>query len=252
MLTKTLRFDDDVLWVLRQMLWKDDGRLGMITVGELPKDEYQRLNKALEAMGGKWNRSKGGHVFASDPRPMVEGLLNSGALTVARDGFFETPAAVTARMLELLPIDPHGDTLEPEAGNGAIARILRPLLRQPDQLLCIEKNEQRAQELRKQLFNVRDQDFLTYAVAGWQRIYMNPPFEEGQDTKHVAHAYNLLSIGGGLVSVMGEHAFFADDIKSRMFRDWLVKVGGKSEELPEKSFHASGTDVNTRLVVIRK
>ena len=90
MLTKTLKFDQEVLNVLRAMRWENDGTLGIISGGQLDRKLYERLNKALEAMGGKWNRKAGGHVFDADPRPAVEGLLDNGTLAVEKDGFFET------------------------------------------------------------------------------------------------------------------------------------------------------------------
>lgn len=51
MLTKTLKFDDDVLEVLSAMDWQDGGRLGVITGGQLERGLYMRVNKALENMG---------------------------------------------------------------------------------------------------------------------------------------------------------------------------------------------------------
>jgi hypothetical protein len=252
MLTKRLQFDDEVLEVIRSMEWDDDGRLGRITGGMLERNLYTRTNKALEAMGGKWNRKAGGHVFATDPRPQVEGLIESGELTVERDGFFETPRAVVERMLELVPLpdDPFDLILEPSAGLGAIARHLH------GNMTLIEKNPQRCEELRKTFKNVLCLDFLTLNVTPhgnyYARIYMNPPFENMQDIDHVRHAYNCLSENGSLVSVMSESPFFRTDAKAQAFRDWLREVDGYTERLPEGSFRESGTGVNTRLVVIHK
>lgn len=87
---------------------------------------------------------------------------------------------------------------------------------------------------------------------GYNRIYMNPPFEEGQDIDHVQHAYKILAPGGQMVAVMSEGPFFRGDRKATEFREWLEGVGGYSEQLPEGSFKESGTGVNTRLVVIMK
>jgi hypothetical protein len=269
-LTKTLRFDDDVLTVLRRMEWSEDGRLGKITGGQLERKLYEKLNKALELMGGKWTRKLGGHVFAADPRPMVEGLLTNGALTVERDGFFETPRAVVERMLELVPLPRFSVVvLEPSAGMGA---ILKSLVNHPNAkwhlFYAIEKNAARYKHLVENFPDVRmiGEDFMEYrlpryrdgeVMTWYQRIYMNPPFEECQDIDHVRHAYDLLQpdrVGdrSALVSVMGEHAFFANDRKSVEFREWLDEVGGYSEQLPPGSFKESGTGVAARLVVIHK
>jgi 16S rRNA G966 N2-methylase RsmD len=262
MLTKTLHFDDDVLAVIRAMEFSTDGCLGKITGGQLDRKLYERTNKALETMGGKWNRGKGGHVFAFDPRPRVEGLLDNGSLTVERDGFFETQPAVTSRMFGY--VKPRGWVLEPEAGLGAIAREILTYPAKITHLALVEKNQLRAGTLMSRLatkykhVEVWHEDFLECDLAtfcmpfGFDCIYMNPPFEEGQDVEHVRHAYDQLADDGAMVSVMGEHAFFANDRRSTDFRKWLEEVGGESHELPPGSFEESGTGVNTRLVVIQK
>jgi len=251
MLTKTLKFDDDVLEVLRKMEWNENGTLGKIPA-QLVRDVYERVNKALTAMGGKWNRKAGGHVFAADPRAQVEGLLESGSLTVEKDGFFQTPRKIVEMMIREIGLPRNSDVLEPSAGMGAIARVIREHGIPADQIRLIEKNEARVQELRKQMFYATCCDFLTYKVGGWTRILMNPPFEEGQDIDHVMHAYNLLARGGTMASVMCEGVFFREDARSVLFREWLKKVGGRSVKLPDHSFRESGTDVAARLVFIQK
>lgn len=267
MLTKQLKFDEETLDVLRAMIWSADGTLGTITGGQLERALYTKVNKALDAMGGKWNRGKGGHIFATDPRPQVEGLLENGALTVERDGFFETPPAVTKRMFELAPVGRASMLiLEPSAGMGAIVKmILATPYADNHSIMVCEKNEARRETLaRSYKCSVVGSDFLQYELPRYsdqdheqmfqyQRIYMNPPFEEGQDIEHVRHAYDLLQPGVGImVSVMGEGAFFRGDKKAVAFRKWLELVGGTSEPLPNGSFKESGTGVNTRLVVISK
>ena len=251
-LTRTLKFDDDVLDVLRSMDWQNNGCVGVITGGKLDRNLYQRCAKAFDAMGGKWDRKTGGIVFKLDPRPNIEGLVTSGELTVERDGFFETPRSVVERMLELVPF-PVGETnsyfvLEPSAGLGAIARYLHGL-----NFTLVEKNHERCEELKKTYKHVLEMDFLEFNQSDFfMRIYMNPPFEELQDVDHVRHAYDLLADGGKMVSVMAESAFFRSDKKSESFREWLNEVNAYVEKLPEGSFKESGTGVNTRLVVIEK
>ena len=259
MLTKTIKFDDDVLEVLKSMEWYNDGFLGLFPEEKLERDLYMRCNKAFDALGGKWNRKLGGIVFQIDPRPRIEGLIESGSLTVERDGFFETPRAVVEHMLELVPPDTSNDalTLEPSAGLGAIVRIL--IEHGVQWMLLIEKNEDRAFELRKEFLSqcrfVECKDFLMEPVVTgypFDRIYMNPPFEELQDVDHVKHAYDFLAFGGKMVSVMSRSVFFRRDKKAIEFREWFENVGGYSEKLPDGAFKESGTGVNARLVVIQK
>src|SRR3990167_8420381 len=47
MLTKTLRFEDDVIEVLKAMQWSDDGLRGVL-VGQLDRKLYERTNKRSE------------------------------------------------------------------------------------------------------------------------------------------------------------------------------------------------------------
>ncbi len=247
MLTKALKFDDDVLSIIQSMDWQDNGRLGILTCGQLERRLYQRMNKALSAMGGKWNRSRGGHIFSLDPRPLIHGLVESGTLVIERDGFFETPPEVVDRMIEL--IWPKDRILEPSAGLGAIADRL-PINRAS--ILCIERNERRVAELQKKGYDVLQGDFLAIEPGMFCTIYMNPPFEQGQDIDHVRHAFECLAPGGTLVSVMSEGTFFRNDCKATAFRNWAEQVDAHIEQLLPKSFKASGTNVNARLIVIHR
>jgi len=247
MLTKTLRFDPDTLATLRAMDWSADGTQGKIN-GQLDRALYAKVNKALEAMGGAWNRKAGAHIFASDPRPQVEGLLESGTLKVDRDGFFETPLAVIDRMLALA--SPVGEVLEPSAGMGAIAERLAQLI-DKENITCVEINPERAAALSSKGFRTVQEDFMDCwgELPGiFDRVFMNPPFENLQDVDHVRHAFDLLTEGGVLVAVMSEPPFFRSDKKAVDFRAWLDEHSGYSEQLPPGSFKESGTGVSARLV----
>jgi hypothetical protein len=188
----------------------------------------------------------GGHVFQFDPRSQVDGLLESGNLTIERDGFFETPPAVVKRMTEL--VWPSGKVLEPSAGLGAIVDHL-PI--EKTSILCIEKNTQRVADLKEKGYTVQCGDFLTMTPGKFDAIFMNPPFEEGQEIDHVQHAFSCLAPGGGLVSVMSAGPFFRGDRKAVAFREWFESADGTKESLPPESFKVSGTGVNTCLVVVR-
>lgn len=245
-LTKTLKFDSDVLRTIDNMEWNDNGTLGKL-VGQLDRKLYEKVNKALEAMGGKWNRGMGGHAFSSDPRPKVEGLQKTGVLCVARDGFFETPESIVNRMFEL--VYPRGKVLEPSAGKGAIADLLRV---GTENIHCVEFDAERAQLLSQKGYEVFCMDFMAFsAPQPYDTIFMNPPFENNQDIDHVMRAFAMLARGGGLVSVMGEGAFFRETHKASEFREFLEDQGAYVEQLPDKSFRSSGTDVSARLVVLR-
>jgi hypothetical protein len=254
-LTKTLRFDDDVLDVLRGLrVEQENGGFVGYMEGQLDRDLYTRTNKALEALGGKWNRKARGHTFAADPREALADMLDSGEATVVKDGWFPTPRAVVERMLELVPVGPEDVILEPSAGEGHIAKVIWELPGiAPWHVMCIERDAVRAETCWRKALYTECGDFLAYPPDPFfTRVYMNPPFESGQDIDHVRHAYDFLAPGGALVAVMSEGPFYRGDKKATAFREWLTDVGGESHPLPADSFKESGTGVNTRLVVIHK
>lgn len=254
-LQKTLRFDDDVLAVFRNMIWSDDGLTGDIT-WQLDAGIYKKVKKALEVLGGRWDKKAKIHRFDADPRPQVIGLVQSGTLKVDRDGFFRTPPAVTRKLLGYLDCGiADYNWLEPEAGDGAMVRVLIEEGFMPDRIYCIEQNAKRCDALRTLGVHVARGDFMRYKHSSGlviNRILMNPPFEQGQDADHVRKAYTMLAPGGKMAAILGEGAFFREDKKSQTFRSWLKAVGAYVERLPEGSFRESGTMVSTRLIFAMK
>jgi hypothetical protein len=185
-----------------------------------------------------------------DPQKIAERELIGKDLP----GFFPTPRPVIERMLELAQVEPHHQVLEPSCGKGDILDAVKEL--HPELLVkAIEQNRTLSDVLAAKGYEVEFSDFLSHA-ARYDRIVMNPPFENGQDIEHVQHAYSILSPGGGLVSVMSEGPFFRSDKKAAAFREWLAEVNGESEELPEDAFQGKDafrqTGTRTRLVTIHK
>ncbi|MEX2171074.1 MAG: methyltransferase [Pirellulales bacterium] len=169
-------------------------------------------------------------------------------------GFFPTPPSVIARMLELSEIGPEHSVLEPSCGKGDIVDAV--IAEQPDaKLHAIELNHSLAEVLSAKGHDVEFGDFLEHA-GSYDRVVMNPPFEDGADMEHIRHAHSLLKPGGRLVSVISEGPFFRVDNKSVAFRDWLEEVSAEVERLPDDAFIGAEafreTSVRTRLVVITK
>lgn len=259
MITKTLTFDDDVLETIAAMEWEETpaGVIGRI-VEQLDRNMYQRVSKALDAMSGKWNRSLKGHLFKEDPRPMLPGFLEEGALVIEKDGFFETPAAVVAQMCDLYPFSAiETPILEPSAGEGAIIRHLmnlKPHTLSFNDFFVVEQNENRRSILAAMGVYVVGSDFMQYTPPNqlFPTIFMNPPFEQGQDVDHVVHAFdNCLAPGGTLISVMAAGIKFRSERKYVALRQ-LIEQCGEIVDLPENSFKESGTGVNTCLIILEK
>jgi DNA polymerase III beta subunit len=175
--------------------------------------------------------------------------LERGLIGRKIEGFFPTPKALADRMVEEADIKPGMRVLEPSAGNG---RLADAIAKKTDELTAIEPvSDLRAILDLKGHAVSEDRDFLAHR-GEYDRVVMNPPFENGQDMDHVRHAFDLLKPGGKLVAIMGEGGFFRGDKKATAFREWLQAHGGTSEKLPEGTFKESGTGVATRLVTVTK
>lgn len=250
--SKTMRFSPEVCTVIAAMTWEQHNEkfAGVITQ-QLDRKAYVAVNKALAALGGKWSRQARAHLFVTDPRPQIIGLLDTETLTVTKDGYFPTPYHIAQQMVEMAHIGAGMTILEPSAGTGELAEVIRQKMPPGCDLSVIELHSQRAQILRSKGFSLIAKDFLTQH-GHWDRIIQNPPFEIGQDIIHVRHAYDCLHPGGRLVSVMGEGAFFRSTNRAVHFRSWLESVQHETEQLPPKAFRESGSGANARLVTIER
>lgn len=128
-------------------------------------------------------------------------------------GFFPTPRPVIEQMLELAGIESHHRVLEPSCGKGDILDALKES-HQDIMLHAIEWNRTLSDVLSAKGHDVEYGDFLEH-VGVYDRILMNPPFEQGADMAHIQHAYSLLVAGGRLVSVISEGPFFRSDTRPR-------------------------------------
>lgn len=199
--------------------------------------------------------------YVSGPSPEVIAAqkkreLEAKLIGAKIPGFFPTPRAIVEEMVSRAGLGPGMSVLEPSAGKGDIADVIREKC--PScQLTLVEYNGSLIEILRAKGYMPVPADFLNYAPlqahGTFDRVLMNPPFENGQDVDHVRHAFQLLKPGGRLIAIMGEHCFFGSEKKCSDFRDWLDTVG-ESEKLPEGSFTGAGafvqTGVNARMVTI--
>jgi len=116
-------------------------------------------------------------------------------------GFFPTPKELAEKMVSVASIYGGMKILEPSAGSGRIANAIKSHTIDSD-LLCIELNYDLVKHLQKTGFNCRQFDFLDFTADDkFDRIIMNPPFENGSDIKHIKHAINFLKPEGKLVAI---------------------------------------------------
>lgn len=252
---KTVNLSDAVAGVLR--LSKVVDAVVYLPDWQLEPKLYKDVNKALEAMGGKWNRKAKGHTF-SDPHETVaakfDEMLERGVYAPpSKNGYFPTPPALVGRLIELANIKPCHRCLEPSAGQGAIADRLREIAG-TEYVDVVEMLPANCEVLTGKGYRfVEPGDFLKNPpVRIYDRVVLNPPFERQQDIDHVTHAFKFLKNGGRLVSVMAAGVTFRQDKKAQAFRDLIASVDGIVETNPAGSFHESGTDVSTVTVVLDK
>lgn len=239
--------------------------------GQLDRADYEQVNAVLGriAGGGKWNRHKGVHLFGQDPGADLELAVRAGTLPPdpkRRDGWFATPELLCddlAYNYALSSIDPDNyrtlRILEPSAGEGALADSLCKFYGiQPDQIRCVETDPWRVAVLRRKGYPVlegRFQDRVGDLSGLFDLVLMNPPFTEPDDklayVAHVELAWSLLAPGGALVAVVPNGFASRTDKRTARLRA-LVEEHGWSDTLPERAFEASGTGVQSMVVVLTR
>lgn len=234
-----------------------EGTCLRLTCGTLERKQYEATNKVLSAMGGRWDRRAGGHIFRDCPKEDLDAVLATGTVTNRKallQQFF-TPPELARELVVRADIHPGMRVLEPSAGEGSIARAVRSL-RPECELHTCEIDPRLTQALESAGFLVIWSDFLTYAPgAVYDRIVANPPFAGRADLAHVLHMIDTLKPGGWLVSVLCGSVLWRQDDRTRAFLDALDDASAgdyRIEELPTGSFAESGTDVSTAMLVLNK
>lgn len=192
----------------------------------------------------------------SEPKPIdqdkakfqaLQEQLKTGVHVVAANQLFPTPADVAERMVDYADIKPGHRVLEPSAGKGDILAAVGRV-RIDCKAVAVEINHSLSEHLKATfIVNVetRCADFLSCNgdLGTFDRILMNPPFENGADIKHITHALHMLKPGGRLVAIC------ADGPRQN---DALRPLASEWEPLPAGTFKDQGTNVNTVLMVIDK
>ena len=242
-----------------------EGNVLYLPPGQLNRNDYEKVNKCIENIGGKWNRKAKGHIFDSDPSEAFDDMLLSGETTNMKKlfQFFPTPRAVAERMCDLAELTEDSIVLEPSVGKGSIADAVWD--RGVAYLLGIELNQEMKSLLNDKPYpTMVGIDFLEFAQEVkngsikqcFTHIIMNPPFSKQREIEHIMAAYELLVPGGILVSVVSNSPFWRKDAKSQDFRDWLNAWESfeflEEIDLPAGAFKESGTMISTKIIKLRR
>ncbi len=251
-----VQIKQEIIDILKQCRVEDN--LVFLPDIQLERKTYAAVNKCLEQTGGKWNRSKRGHLFESDPESIFSDMLETGEyIDIKKEyQFFETPNDIVQQMVQLSELNFHDSVLEPSAGKGAILHEIHYSC----YLIAIELNKDNYAYLENEykidynIDKIIEGDFLEYTPEGkFNKIIMNPPFRNQQDIDHFTHAFdNCLADGGIIVSIISESPFFRTTKKAEAFRKLLKDNNAEIIELHPGAFKSSGTMVKTRIVKIVK
>ena len=176
----------------------------------------------------------------------MESALKAGVQVIAAPQLFPTPPALAERMVEEADILPGHSVLEPSAGTGAILAAL-PNVRPFGSVTAVEINATLAASLEQVADETICGDFLEQNgnLGTFDRILMNPPFQNGADIKHIQHAMKMLKPGGRLVAICAN-----GPRQQTTLKPLAENSGGWYEDLPAGTFASQGTNVNTALLLI--
>lgn len=238
-----MRIDKEVITVLASSdVEGNELRLN----SQLDRAMYQKVNKVLKAIGGKWNSAKKKHIFQGPVEDLIQEIILTGEFVSEKKTyqFFPTPPELAAKLVEMANVSEHDICLEPSAGRGNIAKYL-------PNCDCIELNEANRKYLTENGFNVVHDDFMTFEPdKDYDVIVMNPPFCKQQDIQHITKAISIAK--KTVIAVASQSVMFRTDKKSSSFRALVASLNGTITELPANSFKDSGTVVNTCIVKIKK
>ncbi|MDF2879641.1 MAG: type restriction-modification system methyltransferase subunit-like protein [Clostridiaceae bacterium] len=243
-----MKIENDILGILDNC--EIEGNVLYLPNITLDRNIYQKVNKVIENIGGKWNRKVKGHVFKECPMNIINSIMLTGEVTdlVKEFQYFPTPKSIALKIIDMAEIKSSDKLLEPSAGEGAIL----DLLPKENECIVIELNCRNAKVLKDKGYNVQNKDFLEIDNIKVDKIIMNPPFHNQQDIEHITHAFNMLNKGGILISIVSESPFFGKNKKSLEFRDFLSLNNAEIFDLPVGAFKESGTLVKTRIIKIKK
>lgn len=237
-----------------------DGNIVKLPPIQLERKLYQDAAKALELIGGKWKGGKvAGFVFPTDPTELLEKIRSGDKVNLKKEyQFFETPEDIITMMFSFVNFKEDMKILEPSAGRGAIINAIfkyYPFITRVDYCETMDINQHFLDKIKGAV--KIGSDFLQVNASGvfdnyYDAIIANPPFSKNQDIQHIRKMYDMLKPGGILVSIASSHWDFSNDRESRSFREWLLSIRAFTLEIPAKAFASSGTNVETRMIIIEK
>lgn len=240
-----------------------EGNVVKLPSGQLSRELYTEVAKALELIGGKWKGGKvAGFVFKEDPTEYLEEISQGIKRNVKKEyQFYGTPDSLADKLVDIAELrylanyktKTNISILEPSAGQGAIVRAINRIL--PSQEVdCYELMPLNRKFLQKiPTVNLIGEDFLSSSdKKKYDVIIANPPFSKNQDITHVRKMYEHLKPNGVLVAIMSSHWQHTNNKVERDFRAWLDNLSAEVQTVASGEFKESGTMVQSVIVSFRK
>jgi len=179
-----------------------------------------------------------------------------GVKIVTANQLFPTPPELAKRMMNAGQIMAGQRILEPSAGTGNLITAIRDRCTGHDcfRLVAVELHlgliaglkdlRNRSLYANEQNFQIIDGDFLEIEgleLRSFDRVVMNPPFENGLDIKHIQRARSYLKPEGLLVAICADGPRQQSALRP-ICRSW--------ESLGPSMFEDQGTSVRTALMVM--
>jgi len=243
-----------------------EGNTLRLPEGQLERDLYNRVNKALANAGGHWNRGAKGHVFSGDPRAKLGLMLESGVAVDEQKKYqaFFTPQKLAYQVAGLANVRGH-IVLEPSAGQGDLidacighdAKAVHAIELNPENRELLEEKCDAEDISGTGVVTIGDFLEMEPGFRGgkspglYTRIVMNPPFTRNQDVHHVEHALKWLAPGGILAAIMLDNpdrpAFQA--LTEKLDRRIADGLAYSIQHVPGGTF--KDTDVHTLILLVK-
>jgi hypothetical protein len=157
---KAIEISDEAADVLRRGTWA--GPAFTLPAGQLDRKLYEAVDRALRALGGKWNRTARAHLFPADRAAELIAALDQGSVVDQKKTLeqFFTPADLARQLVELAQIGPEDRVLEPSAGSGRLIEAMIAAGVPRLKIAAVEIDPDLADELDAGLAFVLASDFL--------------------------------------------------------------------------------------------
>lgn len=219
----------------------------------MPKEQlnyYPQLKTLLQKADGVYR--KNAFVFKGKCASEIQARLLEGEKLNDKKKFqmFWTPEKLGVKAIKKLNLKPEHTWFEPSAGVGNLAVLARQI---SDRGTLVEIHPDNVKQLVSQGFDVTHIDFMQFHGGMFDRIIGNPPFTNNQDIEHILKMYHdHLLPDGEMVSFASQSWLEGNQAKQVAFRNFLKSVGAEIEQLDEKEFSSSGTNVKTTMIHIKK